>query len=95
MSIRAYRVTKLEHDWTHAFNSSRDSGFMAFLDKDQAVADLRNRWGQGLLQVHVEALQRALDSKDLQIDETVRKTLQADLAWAESRDEECVTYYFP
>jgi len=84
MGYRAYRVTKFECDDEDAFNLTHDTEFMDFIEKDKGESEL--------LHIPVEALQRALDSNDLKIDERIRKALKASIEWAKNSGEEWVTY---
>ena len=90
MSVRAYRVNKIEHEKSDTFNLWHDDKLVDFLDSEcNFFAGLTNE-GTGLVEVPVEALQKALEEK-LELDDELRKALTEDIEAC--RDDSYVTYY--
>ena len=92
MSIRAYRVTKFESDREFTFNCWHDTAFMEFLERSGEVYDSRNANGNGLIEVPIDVLQRAIDTAELNLEPDVSKALQADISCAKSNGRESVIY---
>ena len=89
MSVRAYRVTKIEHEQDNTFNLWHDDKLVDFLDSEcDFFAGLTNN-GTGLVEVPVEALQKAVE--ELELDDELRKALMKDIEAC--RDDSYVTYY--
>ncbi|TET41596.1 MAG: hypothetical protein E3J60_04135 [Dehalococcoidia bacterium] len=89
MSVRAYRVTKIEHEESDSFNLWHDDKLVDFLDREyDFFAGLTNE-GTGLVEVPVEALQEALEKVDM--DKELKEAIQKDIEAC--RDDGYVTYY--
>lgn len=92
MSVRAYRVNKIETEEGNSFNLCYDEKLMAFLEENGIYDTLVE--GNGITEVPVEVLQVAIDNaKELDLDEGHIKMLKADIAWAKDHDEGYVQYY--
>ena len=77
MSVRAHRVTKIEHEQANTFNLWHDDKLVDFLDSEcDFFAGLTNE-GTGLVEVPVEALQKAVEK--LELDDELRKALMKDI----------------
>ena len=89
MSVRAYRVNKIEHEESDTFNLWHDDKLIDFLDSEcDFFAGLTNE-GTGLVEVPVEALQKAVE--EVAIDEELKEAIQRDIEAC--RDDGYVTYY--
>ena len=89
MSVRAYRVKKIEHEESDSFNLWHDDKLVDFLDSEcNFFAGLTNE-GTGLVEVPVEALQKAVEK--LELDDELKEALKRDIE--AHRDDGYVTYY--
>ena len=89
MSVRAYRVNKIEHEESDTFNLWHDDKLIDFLDSEcNFFAGLTNE-GTGLVEVPVEALRKAVE--EVAIDEELKEAIQRDIE--SCRDDGYVTYY--
>ena len=89
MSVRAYRVKKIEHEESDSFNLWHDDKLVDFLDSEcNFFAGLTNE-GTGLVEVPVEALRKAVE--EVAIDEELKEAIQRDIEAC--RDDGYVTYY--
>ena len=89
MSVRAYRVNKIEHEESDSFNLWHDDKLVDFLDREYGFFVGLTSEGTGLVEVPVEALQKALEK--LELEDEVRKALTEDIEAC--RDDSSVTYY--
>ena len=90
MSVRAYRVIKIEHAEPNTFNLWHDEKLVEFLDREYGFFEGLNESG-GLTQVPVEALERAL--KEVSIDNDLKEDLTKDIEACRKEGEEYVQYY--
>lgn len=89
MSVRAYRVKKIEHEEGDTFNLWHDDKLVDFLDSEcDFFAGLTND-GTGLVEVPIEALQEALQK--VEMDKELKEAIQRDIEAC--RDDGYVTYY--
>jgi len=88
MSVRAYRVIKVEHEPTDTFNLWHDDKLVDFFDREYGFYETLNE-GNGLTELPVEALQRAI--KELELDPDVKQALQRDIEACQA--DSYVTYY--
>ena len=89
MSVRAYRVNKIEHEQGDTFNLWHDDKLVDFLDSEcDFFAGLTNE-GTGLVEVPVEALQKAVEK--LEMDEELREAIRKDIEACQA--DGYVTYY--
>ena len=88
MSVRAYRVTKIEHEESDTFNLWQDEKLMEFLDSEYGFYEQTTE-GRGLVDVTVEALQEALERVELA--DELREAIQKDIEAC--REQGYVTYY--
>jgi len=92
MSIRAHRVNTLEYASSPTFNCSHETELFDFLLDDERTQDGRNMDGSGIVEVKLETLQEALNSRELQLDEDTRSDLQADMASAREKGRDYILY---
>ncbi|GAH58348.1 unnamed protein product [marine sediment metagenome] len=89
MSVRAFRVKKIEHEKSDTFNLWHDDKLVDFLDSECGFFVGLTSEGTGLVEVPVEALQKALEK--LELDDELRKAVTEDIEAC--RDDGYVTYY--
>ena len=89
MSVRAYRVTKIDHEQEDTFNLWHDDKLMDFLDKEYGFYEGLTNDGTGLVELPIEALQEALEK--VEMDKELKEAIQKDIEAC--RDNGCVTYY--
>lgn len=88
MSVRAYRVTKIEYGHPDSFNLWHDDELMDFLDKNDCLSSLNsNSWG--ILEIPTEVLQEAIDTVNMP--EETKTSLRKDIA--SCLQQGYVTYY--
>lgn len=88
MSVRAYRVNKIDHEQHSTFNLWHDDGLVEFLDRNYGLYE-RMSDGTGLVELPIEALEEAI--KELKLDEELVEALKRDIEAC--RDNGYVTYY--
>ena len=86
MSIRAYRVNKIDFEASSSFNLWHDRELMGFLEKNDCFADFQ---GSGIIDIPKEILLEALDI--LALNEDIRQNLKRDIEL--SQDDLFVAYY--
>ena len=88
MSVRAYRVTKIEHEIDNTFNLWHDDKLMDFLDSEYGFYESLSDNGVGFVKLPIEALQEAL--KKVEMDKELKEAIQKDI---EACRDGYVTYY--
>jgi hypothetical protein len=86
VSIRAYRVNKIEIERSSSFNLWHDDELMDFLEKNDCFAGFQ---GSGIVDIPKEILLEALDI--LALNDDIRQSLKRDIEL--SQDDLFVTYY--
>ena len=91
MSVRAYRIEKIETTENPSFNLWHDTDVMEFL---QNIGEYHNFMGDddyGFLEISVATLKILI--KDFKgLDSDIKEQLREDIAWAESKKEDWVQY---
>ena len=89
MSVRAYRVTRIQHERDSTFNLWHDDKLMDFLNTEYGFYEGLSNDGTGLVELPIEALQEALEKvgMDKELKEAIQKDIEA------CRDNGYVTYY--
>lgn len=90
MSVRAYRINKIEFEPVDTFNFWQDEDFVNFLDSHGLLQGL-NENGVGIIEVPVKILRKAL--KKPEISKGLKNSLKWDIAWAERNNQKYVQYY--
>lgn len=90
MSVRAYRVIKIEYAKPNSFNLWHDCKLVNFFDREYGFFEGMTE-GTGLTQLPIEALEHAL--KEVEMDDEVREVLKKDLQACREEGEEYVQYY--
>ena len=88
MSVRAYRITKIEYETPDSFNLWHDDELMEFLEKNDYLSAL-NLDSCGILEIPIEALQEAVDT--VSMPEETKANLRKDIELCSEKG--CVTYY--
>lgn len=88
MSVRAYRVTKIEHEHPNSFNLWHDEELMEFLDKNDCLSSLNSN-SSGILEIPTEVMQEAIDKVNMP--EETKANLRKDIASCSPQGY--VTYY--
>ena len=95
MSIWAHRVNSIEYAEESSFDVFRDKALVDMLndlDEDGLLSE-RILSGSGMVDVPVKALRKALKSAaKLGLSEQTIRFLKQDVAFAESKKEDTVTY---
>ena len=89
MSVRAYRLTKIDHEQESTFNLWHDDKLMDFLDKEYGFYEGLTSGGTGFVELPIEALQEALEK--VEMDEELKEAIQKDIEAC--RDNSYVIYY--
>ena len=89
MSVRAYRVNKIEHEQDNTFNLWHDDKLMDFLDKEYGFYEGLSNDGTGLVELPIEALQEALEK--VEMDKELKEAIQKDIETCQ--DNGYVSYY--
>ena len=90
MSIRAYRVIKIEYEKIASFNVSHDEKLRDFFDTEYNFFSSLNADGCGMVELPVEALEEAL--QEVEVEDDVREALKKDIEAARKAGDEYVTY---
>ena len=90
MSVRAYRINKIEQEKKDTFNLWRNQALAEYL----CIFDDLNE-GTGISEVSVGLLQEALeeDRKDLPLEDFEIKAIKKDIAWAIKQQNDYIQYY--
>lgn len=89
MSVRAYRVNKIDHEPYSTFNLWHDDKLMEFFDREYGFYERLNGDGDGLAELPIEALEGALSLPF--VDKELREALTKDIEAC--RNQGYVTYY--
>lgn len=95
MSIWAYRVNRVEYAEEPSFNIFRDKQLLDMLDELDEDGFLTQSIlsGSRMVNVPVQALRKALrSSAKLSLDEKTIRCLKSDITFAESQEQDTVTY---
>ena len=90
MSIRAYRVIKIETAQPNSFNLYHDSDLVDFFDREYGFYEHITE-GTGLTELPVEALERAI--AEVPMDEELKEALLKDIEACRAKKEAYVQYY--
>ena len=90
MSVRAYRVIKIEYARPNTFNLYHDGKLVNFFDSEYGFFETLNE-GTGLTELPIEALERAL--AEVPMDEELREALKKDIEVCREEGEDYVRYY--
>jgi hypothetical protein len=99
MSVRAYRINKIDFEKSETFNLWHDEFVRDFFESEGFFENFSDSGGIG--DISVEALKdlSILLTKKIEKEEnkeywqSLKKSIDKDIKWAEERDEEYVFYY--
>lgn len=89
MSVRAYRVNKIEIDGGATFNLWQDTDLIEFLSDDQYYEASEEN---DFMEIRVDRLKQAVKSKKLRLEDFVKEAIKDDIAWAVKNGKEYVMY---
>lgn len=95
MSVRAYRINKIEREETPTFNLWHDQEFMDFIDdaSDRDIMHALNEDGGGQIEISVEALEKAIAEFDFgTTGEGNKEQIQADIDFAKKVGDDYLLY---
>lgn len=90
MSIRAYRINKVDYKTPDTFNLWHDINLVEKLEEMGYLSKL-NMNGEGIIEVPVYFLEELI--KEGNIENEVIKALQDDINWAKENKQEFLQYY--
>jgi len=93
MSVRAYRVIKIETAHPESFNLWHDDEVLGWLEEHTDFLDNLDRDGNGLTSILVEDLERMLAEIGDSLNKDTKERIEADIKFAKSRDDEVIKYY--
>lgn len=88
MSVRAYRVNKIDTEDSASFNLWHDDEIVERLGIYQDLGEE----GCGIGEVEVERLKNLLDDKTVKLEPETRQALQTDYEWAVKNNHEWIQY---
>jgi hypothetical protein len=91
MSVRAYKVIKIDHYTPNTFNLWQDKELMDFLNKEANIFDQLNEDAVGIVEIDADILERALE--EVKLDERTYNALKSDIEEAKRDGEEFISYY--
>lgn len=89
MSVRAYRIIKIERAEEPSFNLWHDEELLDMLDD---MNDQRNMDGNGFLEVPVHSLENAIANFPFEENDYRKEAIQADIAFAKENNNDYVLY---
>lgn len=94
MSVRAYRIIKIERADENSFNLWHDTEIMDFLEDfdKQNYSDSLNMDGGGQIEFSVKALKALLKQKKIEIEDYQRRAIQSDIDFAKAHKDDYVLY---
>lgn len=90
MSVRAYRINKIDCNPVDSFNLWRHSAIVKWLENRNYLSSL-NEDGCGIIEIPVEALEQML--KEVKMDTETKKCIKKDIEYARERNDYSVMYY--
>lgn len=92
MSVRAYRVNKIDWEDNPSFNLWHDYKLMAYFET-QDMWDGRSDGGGGTIELPIKALKGAIkNAKKLGLDKPHIEAFKKDIAWLKKKGEEFIQY---
>lgn len=92
MSVRAYRVNKIETENNASFNMWRDEKLMDFFEDNSSVWNGLNDDGNGYIEIEVQAIEKALKEFEFGKDDYRKEALTSDLKWSKDNNEDYIMY---
>jgi len=99
MSVRAYRINKIDFEKSETFNLWHDEFVRDFFEGEGFFENFSDSGGIG--EISVEALkelsnlleEKIAKEKDKEYWKALKKMIDKDIKWAEERNEEWISYY--
>lgn len=91
MSVRSYKINKIDYVEEESFNLWHDTKLMDFLEKEYDFHHYLNEDAVGVTELPVDALKRAIN--ELSLEKELKLQLQKDIDWAEKRKIDYIQYY--
>lgn len=92
MSIRAYRINKIEREDTPSLNLWHDTEIFDWLNEQEDYnGEQLNESGGGQIEISVKTLEKLLTT-DFMKEGYQRKVIQSDIDFAKAQDDEYVLY---
>ena len=89
MSVRAYRINKIEYEKGNTFNLWHDQALMNEIE--YIIGEQMGESGSGVFELQVELLENILkEVKDLDTD--TRQALEKDVKWAKGKNRDYLDY---
>lgn len=92
MSVRAYRIIKIERAEDSSFNLWHDTELLEELLDSEGALDQRNNDGGGFIEVSVDGLKSVLKNKKLKLEKYIKDALKADIAFAKKKRDDYILY---
>jgi hypothetical protein len=93
MSIRAHRIIEIKLAEVPSFNLWHNTKLVQFLDEESDIFSFLNTSGTGEIEISVKVLKKAINSaKKLDIDSDTINSLQEDIDFAKSKNNDYVIY---
>ena len=89
MSVRAYRINKIESEQNASFNLWHDTELMEFLESNGMYNTL-NDDGNGTIEIPVHVLEKAVET--LTLEDYTKEAILKDIAWAKEQKAEYIMY---
>jgi len=93
MSVRAYRVIKIETAHPESFNLWHNDEILGWLEEHTNFLDSLDTDGNGLTSILVEDLERMLAEIGDSIDKDTKERIEGDIEFAKSQGDEVIQYY--
>ena len=91
MSVRAYRINKIDTKENNTFNLWHDNKLKDFFDTEYGLFESMTE-GCGITELPVKALKRAL--KEVKgLEKYIKEEIEDDIKWAEKKGEDYIQYY--
>ena len=95
MSVRAYRVIKVERAASPTFNMWHDDKLRDFMEGENHIYEYLNMDNCGFADISVESLKDALSkASELELEDYTIEAIKSDIAWAAEQGDEYITYDF-
>jgi len=93
MSVRAYRIKRIDYCQSESFNLWHHSKLTEFLQDEYSIFDNLNE-GSGIFEIPTSILKKAVkQAKRLELENWVVKQLEKDIEWGDIKNSGYVSYY--
>lgn len=94
MSVRAYRIIKIERAEQATFNMWHDDKVLDFI-KEHNEYDIENNLnndGGGMFEVSTDCLESLLTQTEIKLEDYQREAILSDIAFAKENGDDCILY---